>query len=122
MLTAFSISSMPLRMRIALRCERAPYSPMPNKAAASIKGYDSGMLISALLPSTVVAHGDDDGADERNKQQHGRELKRNDEVREQRPADHAHRVAAQARRSVAPADLAVNDHHAAHDGQHRQAG
>src|SRR5690625_5059838 len=125
MFTALSISSMPIKIRMALRWVRAPYKPMPNKTAANASGYVNGMLMSALLLSSVVAYGDDDGAYEGDEQKHRRQLKRNDKVGEQSPPDHAHRVFFETCRRLRPSRLPVNEEHDADkrrdgdDGQHR---
>src|SRR5690625_4337618 len=122
MFTALSINSIPIKIRMAFRCVRAPYRPMPNSTAASASGYVNGMLMSALLLSSVVAHGDDDGTDESDEQQHRRQLKRNNEVGKQRSADHANRIFLEARGHDGQSRLSVHEQHDADEGRNRDDG
>src|SRR5207302_467355 len=72
MLTAFSMSSMPSRMPIALRRVSTPKRPIANTRAPRIRYAWSGI-------ASVVGAGEVDGAEEAGHQEHAQDLERHGE-------------------------------------------
>src|SRR5262249_46295716 len=86
-LTAFSMTSIAMKMMITLRRTSTPRTPMPKSTALRPRYQASG--VGTRLSLRLLGQGD--GADDGDQQEHGRQLERQEVDREQRPR-HGHGV------------------------------
>src|SRR5690606_31983217 len=89
--TAFSISSTHRKMMIALRRTRNPATPPANRKALSSNAPVSKPMPSASTSGHLPPR-QDDRADHRHEEQHGRHLERDHVVVEQGTGDHGNRA------------------------------
>src|SRR5262245_2250605 len=111
MLAAFIISSIDMRMTMALRRVRTPRTPMVNSTRLKIRASTGG--IGTAGPSVFLAR-QDDRADHRHEQEHGGDLEGQQVVLIERPADllqvyplgrEVHRRAERGRKAAAGRDV-----------------
>src|SRR6266487_5260940 len=81
---AFMISSIDIRMMMALRRVSTPRTPMANRSRLKTRAWAGG---TGTVVSSVLLARQDDGADHRHEQQHRHDLERQQEIPVERPAD-----------------------------------